>query len=388
VVVDADRTLADAPGVRSATRWRPGKGPVPIGPGPVLAGEGCVCIDLVSGSDAAELWPLLGGRCPGLTQEMLADLLTPDDRPDGKVYDEGRIKLASTFGVTARRTEMKPERGKAMRSGVLVFQPVELLACREWLLTCWHPIRTFAGADKVSEGEPGSATAIQEVADEWCSLENAGAGDLGILIMNRLALDYRATAWKLAGWHEDWELSLYVDDALDNPEELPALWGMMAVLRDWLNPLNRPGLRKLPDRAWLPNENHDTVVAIDDRIDDTLRQLRNLADSMRASFSLLHVQTAEEERERKEDSQHRVELIATAFLVPTLVVGFYGANTWVPGQGRHWGFWVMMTALVVLTAAAVGTLLAWRRRERAELNRLREERNAARAELLRFSEHR
>ncbi len=49
------------------------------------------------------------------------------------------------------------------------------------------------------------------------------------------------------------------------------------------------------------------------------------------------MQTAEEARSRKERTQHRVELIAAIFLVPTLVVGFYDANTWVPGQGRHWG---------------------------------------------------
>ena len=45
----------------------------------------------------------------------------------------------------------KQERGKAMRSGVLIFQPVELLAGDGWLLTCWHPTRTFAGAEKLPD---------------------------------------------------------------------------------------------------------------------------------------------------------------------------------------------------------------------------------------------
>jgi hypothetical protein len=315
---------------------------------------------------------------------MLDDLLTPDDRPEGATYSDGQIKLASTFTVEARRLEQKRERGRAMRSGVLVFQPVELLASKDWLLTCWHPTRTFAGAEKVAEGEPGTSDAIwKEISEEWMSLERPGGGDLGILIMNRLALAYRATGWRLAAWHEDWELSLYVDDALDNPDELPNLWGMMAVLRDWLNPLNRPGLRKMPDRAWLPNNNHDKVVAIDDRVDDTLEQLQLLSGSMRASFSVLHVQTAEAARDRKERTQHRVELIAAIFLVPTLVVGFYGANTWVPGQGKHWGFWVMLVALLILTAVAVATVLNWRHQERNELRRITDERNASRQELLR-----
>ena len=177
--------------------------------------------------------PQLESVCPGLTEEMLEDLLTPDDQPEGVAYAEGTIKLASTFTVQARRLEQKRERGEATRSGVLIFQPVELLASKDWLLTCWHPTRTFAGAEKVSEGAPGSSEEIRkEVCREWASLERPGGGDLGVLIMNRLALSYRAAGWKLAAWHEDWELSLYISDALDNPEELPNLWGMMAVLRD------------------------------------------------------------------------------------------------------------------------------------------------------------
>src|SRR4029077_4694381 len=105
--------------------------------------------------------------------------------------------------------------------------------------------------------------------------------------------------------------------------------------------------------------------------------------SMRASFSVLHVQTAEAARDRKERTQHRVELIAAIFLVPTLVVGFYGANTWVPGQGKHWGFWVMLVALLILTSVAVATVLNWRHQERSELRRITDERNASRRELLR-----
>ena len=47
-------------------------------------------------------------------------------------------------------------------------------------------------------------------------------------------------------------------------------------------------------------------------------------------------------------------------LVPTLVVGFYGANTWVPGQGRHWGFYVMLGVLIVGTCLAMIALRARR----------------------------
>jgi hypothetical protein len=369
-------------GIRSATTWGGQQPPSPISSQHGVSG--IPWFDLASNARAAQILPQLTKFCPGLTEEMLDDLLTPDDQPEGLTYADGRIKLASTFAVGARRLEGKHERGRAMRSGVLVFQPVELLASRDWLLTCWHPTRTFAGAEKVAEGDPGNSAEIREqVSEEWTSLDQPGGGDLGILIMDRLALSYRATGWRLAAWHEDWELSLYIDDALDNPDELPNLWGMMAVLRDWLNPLNRPGVRKMPDRAWLPNTIHEKVLSIDDRVDDTLKHLRSLSNAMRASFSVLHVQTAEEQRDRKERAQHRVELIAAIFLVPTLVVGFYGANTWLPGQGKEWGFLVMLVALVILTSAAVATVLNWRHQERREMRRQTEERNASRRELLR-----
>jgi hypothetical protein len=372
--------MTEDTGIRSATYWQQGQ--APTGPGDEVPAA-IPWFDLISNSNAEELLPQLSKPCPGLTGEMLDDLLTPDDRPEGVTYAGGRIKLASTFAVDARRLEQKRERGKAMRSGALLFQPVELLASDEWLLTCWHPIRTFAGAEKVAEGAPGPSDVVaRDVVEEWGRLREPGGGDLGILIMERLALTYRKTAWELVGWHQDWELSLYVEDDLHNPEELPHLWGMMAVLRDWLNPLNPPGLRKLPSQAWLPNNDHARVVAIDDRIDKTLDQLNRLANSMRSSFSVLHIQTAEEARARKEQTQHRVELIAAIFLVPTLVVGFYGANTWVPGQGRQWGFGVMLVALLIFTAGAVMTVRSWRRREEVELKRLTEERSAAREVLL------
>jgi hypothetical protein len=370
-------------GIRTVSVWREGQAPLEASLSHLGDIEGVPWIDLVSNGDAATLLPKLQGACPGLTLKMLEDLLTPDDGPEGVTYGEGEIKLASTFSVRAKRLERKRERGKAIGAGVLVFQPVELLACDEWLLTCWHRTRTFCGAEVVADGEPGSAADIlSEVVLEWLSLERGGGGDLGVLAMARLALGYRAAGWKLSGWLQDWELGLYVEDALDNPEELPNLWGMMAVLRDWLNPLNRPGLRTMPDRAWLPNCDHETVVEIDERVDKALAQLHTLANAMRASFSVLHVQTAEAARERKERSQHRVELAAAIFLVPTLIVGFYGANTWVPGQGRHWGCWVMTIVLLAGTAIAVGMVLRMRREERQEERRIRAARESSRRELL------
>ncbi|MBA3833584.1 MAG: hypothetical protein H0X34_17165 [Chthoniobacterales bacterium] len=170
--------VIEADSVRSITIWRKNQSPSELQAGGKVSGT--PWFDLPSGGDAERLMPQLAASCPGLTIEMLEDLLTPDDQPEGVTYANGQIKLASTFAVEARRLEGKRERGKAMRSGVLVFQPVELLASDHWLLTCWHPIRTFVGAEKISEGAAGSPEEIsKEVCEEWISLDHPGGVNAG-----------------------------------------------------------------------------------------------------------------------------------------------------------------------------------------------------------------
>lgn len=327
----------------------------------------------------------LGPHCPGLTRPMLEDLLTPDEEPEGRSFGEGEVRLASSFGVIAWRRHEKRERGTPQQGvGFLEFQPVELLAGEGWLITCWHPRRIFQGPEKV-DGKPAAETddLFQAVAAKWRNGRCGNAGDLGVSIMHELALSYAPAHRELLRWLEDWELGLYTEDRLDNNGELPELWGLMAVLRNWLNPLNKPGLRADLTKSWLPSTDHKAVIEVDERIDKALDALSKLSATMRQSFGLLHLEQTEEQRRDHESTQHRVELIAAAFLVPTLIVGFYGANTWVPGQGKHWGFWVMVGVLVVLGVGAVVTVVLLQRRSAAVAKRATEERARMRSELLR-----
>jgi hypothetical protein len=367
--------------------WGPGARPEPCGPNDSLADSSIRWFELVCGPDATEeAFDLLAGRCPGLTQQMLEDLLTPDDAPAGISYADGTIRLASTFSIEAIRDDQKLERGTAQGIGALRFQPVELLAGERWLISCWHPRRMFQGAIKISEDQPGSADAIfRGVAERWLRRHDGEPGDLGVAVMNELALSYAPAHRALFSWLEDWELSLYVNDDLNNRDELPELWGLMAVMRDWLNPLNRPGLRGDVSKAWLVATDHEAVVEVDDRVDKALAGLAKLSERLRQSFGLLHLEQAEEQREHSERMQRRIEIAAAIFLVPTLIVGFYGANTWVPGQGKHWGFWVMVTLLISLSfAALLGVLQLQRRASQAAL-RAGSERKQIRTELLRGS---
>jgi hypothetical protein len=371
--------------LRRVSSWCPDERPCPCAIDEVGDARGFPWFELVCGAaEKDEVLEALGPHCPGLTTEMLEDLLTPDDSPEGASYADGEIRLASTFQVSAVRREEKLERGKPLGAGVLEFQPVEIIAGPGWLVSCWHPTRTFQGAAKIGDGSPGAADEIfLGVRDRWDHGRHGGAGDLGVAVMNELALSYAPAHRELLSWLEDWELSLYLDDELDNQDELPELWGLAAMLRNWLNPLNRPGLRSDVGKAWLPATDHEAVIEVDERVDRALAALAKLSETLRQSFGLLHVEQAEEQRQHGERMARRFEMVAAAFLVPTLIVGFYGANTWIPGQNKHWGFWVMVALLVLLSCVAVYAVMVMQQRASQATARANVERAKLRRELLR-----
>jgi Mg2+ and Co2+ transporter CorA len=242
----------------------------------------------------------------------------------------------------------------------------------------------FTGPGTVETSEPDGVlprAQFDSVAGRWASGQKANAGDLGVLIMHELALTYAPAHRALYAWLEDWELGVYVDDHVDR-DTLAQLWSFMAVLRDWINPLNTPGLRSDLSKAWLPAADHAEVVAVDDRIDRALAGLRDLGQTLRASFALLHAEQAEEQRVRSDQIQRRVEIAAAGFLIPTLVVGFYGANTWVPGQQAHWGFWVMVAVLILLSLGGITLVRRWHREQAQELERAKQEQVRLRGRLL------
>lgn len=379
--------VTEAPSsIHHATVWTPGSPPRELeldGPPPA---DGIVWFEIDAATGEAEqLREALSARCPGLTLEMVEDLLSPDERPQRKSYGDGSVKLVSSFEVKAVRLETKQERGVPASAGVLSFSPVELLGADRWLITCWHPTRVFTRpgeAETVSGITRFTSDHFDAVARRWASGNARNGGDLGVLLLHELALTYAPAHRALYGWLEDWELGVYVEDEVDR-ETLAQLWSSMAVLRDWVNPLNPAGVRRDLSKAWLPATDHAQVIAVDDRVDDALRSLRELGETLRASFALLHSKQTQEQRQRSDEIQRRVEIAAAGFLIPTLVVGFYGANTWVPGQQAHWGFWVMVGVLVVLSLGGVTLVRRWHREQAAELQRAKDEQARLRARLLR-----
>lgn len=371
--------------IRRLSLWDTQAGSREVGLDELGGAEGFPWFELACGVNRAEpILDVLAAHCSGLTDRMIEDLLTPDDEPEGNSYGSGEIRLASSFSVVAQRPDERLERGTPQGVGALVFQPVELLASDSWLITCWHPGRTFQGTTKIKEDPPGSSDALHRaVAARWKNGQRGTPGDLGVSVMHELALTYAPAHRSLYAWLEDWELSLYTEDDLDNQGQLPELWGLMAVLRNWLNPLNKPGLQADIDKAWLPVTNHRSVIEVDDRVDKALAGLAKLSETLRQSFGLLHLEQSEEQRRHSERMQHRIEAAAAVFLVPTLIVGFYGANTWVPGQGKHWGFWVMVAALVMLSLGSLVAVLHLQRRASAAADAASSEREQVRSDLLR-----
>ena len=367
--------------------WEEGKPPQEVTLSELKGTRTMRWFEIVCGAEeAGAVLEALAEHCPGLTEPMLEDLLTPDEQPEGTRYRNG-VRLASSFSVSAWRPEEHVERGRPQGVGVLRFQPVELLAGRDWLITCWHPQRVFQGSKAIEEEAPGDADELFEgVAEQWHRRPCETAGDLGIRVMHELALSYAPAHRDLYTWLEDWELSLYTkaeDEGVSSNSgdlhQLPELWGLMAVLRNWLSPLNKPGLQADLGKAWLPAADHAAVKEVDRRVDKALAGLAQLSETLRQSFGLLHLEQTEEQRQRSEAMQRRFEILAVAFLVPTFIVGFYGANTWVPGQGEAWGFEVMVGALVAgVLIATLGIWLAYRRTEalrKRELEERREMRN-------------
>jgi hypothetical protein len=347
--------------------WTPRTLPVQVGPDVPRTDGAIRWFELAGDASAAKaLTERLAPQCQGLTVEMVEDLLSPDDEPLGNSYEHARIKLASSCAIETR-SELKERRGTANSvGGELVIAPVELLAGEDWLLSCWHPARVFHGAEEVrEEPAPDLGDLHDALSRRWARGTGENAGDLGVILLHELALGYGNAHWEVARWLEDWELAFHAetDPELRNLDEhrrsLTEIWGSMAVLRDWIRPQNRSGLSNDIDRAWLPANDPVLVEEVDDRIDRALDNIRQLGEHLRSCFNVLHVEQLEEARGRREQVMRRIELAAAAFLIPSLVVGFYGSNTWLPGQGSHVGFWAMIAVVLILSILGLALVRRW-----------------------------
>jgi hypothetical protein len=148
--------------IRRISVWEEGKPPREASLAELPDTAGLRWFEVVCGAEETDVvLAALEEHCPGLTKPMLEDLLTPDEQPEGMRYSNG-VRLASSFSVAAWRPEEQVERGRPQGVGVLRFQPIELLAGGDWLITCWHPQRVFQGSKVIEEEPPGDAGEVFE----------------------------------------------------------------------------------------------------------------------------------------------------------------------------------------------------------------------------------
>jgi hypothetical protein len=350
----------------SLSAWKPGEPARRLELDEQPAEDEILWCDLGSLSEPALALKALEPLCPGLEVEMLEELMTADRLPEDREWHDGEIKLASTCALAFERSQDDPLDG--VDDGFVIVQQVELLASESWLITSWHGARRLSDVDNsmVAPDIVDRHECVESVERRWRTGNGTTAGDLGVLVMHELALTYAPAERDLRAVLEDWELRLYEggrtpDELSDQREALRRLWRLRAVLRDWIAPLNRPGMSLDLDKVWLPASDHEEAIKVDDRVDRVLENLATLGEALRSSFHLVHLEESERERDRREQIQRRVEIVAAVFLVPTFIFGLYGSNTWLPGQGSRLGFVVMVAVVFAVTIGSVYLLQRWQR---------------------------
>jgi Mg2+ and Co2+ transporter CorA len=348
----------------TARSWEPGLAPVVVDLSDASLDSGVLHLDVDFTADPRLVYDALRPICgPDLTLEMVEDLLAPDELPKVETMDdEGRIRAVSAFAATA----VKPSRDSRTKSGRLCFELVEFLANDHWLITCYHQAESYAGGG-VSQAVAGQTCAIllQSASRRWVDGSFDTAGDLGIVLLHELTCSYSDASRELTTWLDAWERQFY-----DNPkveqETLRDLRGLVSEFRARLNALNVP--RDEAGSAWFGGVTEvGTAERADSNVDRALSTLDRLSDMLRSSFGLIQanatarqLKIAQDHQDDSEKLQRKIEIVTGAFLVPTLIAGTWGENTWVPGQGQPWGF-----ALTLVTMF-VGGLLAtlWLRARR------------------------
>jgi magnesium transporter len=120
----------------------------------------------------------------------------------------------------------------------------------------------------------------------------------------------------------------------------------------------RSTLRMLERRVegFLPEELElyfDDIVDSAERIWDLLDNYKEVVDGLESTNEsvLAH---------RQNDVLRLLTVISVVILPLTLVTGLFGMNVVFPGEGTHEAFWVIVAALLVISAATLG-FFRWRR---------------------------
>jgi hypothetical protein len=357
--------------VLEVTEWRPGLAPEKkslFQCAPTNEAVRWFHVDVIH-SEPDMIYEALDPVCPGLTEQMVVDLFTVDPRPYVHHYtDEPNLRMVSAFSVRADESEEGASDAEASKAGALVFQLVEMLAGDGWVVTCWHRSKRYHGAEEIAEGVPeGRADVMGGVETWWRQGGLSTAGDLATLILHELVLTYPSAARVMNSWLEQWELDFHKRFDKTERHTLIDVRSLLAELEERLRAIERPEadatdswFTGLSSAKWAERVERLMIRALSD-LESIHGTLRSSLDLLGVHATAQQLKLAQHSAAAQERLQGALALVTSVLLVPTFIAGFFGANTEVPGQGRWWGF-VLMVILMVIGAAGTWLLIRPRKR--------------------------
>jgi hypothetical protein len=348
--------------VLEVTEWRPGRPPERKDLFSCAVESDAVRwfhIDVIH-SEPEAIYQALDPICPGLTLEMVVDLFTVDPRPFVHSYtDEPQLRMVSAFAVHADESEEGASDANASKAGALEFQLVEMLAGDGWMITCWHRSKRYHGAEEIAEGEAaGREEVLEGVQHWWLQGGQSTAGDLATLVLHELVLTYPSAARVMLSWLEQWELDFHRRYDQTERHTLIDVRSLLAELEERLRAIERPEA-DAADSWFTGLSSEKWAERVQKLLDRALSDLQTIHGTLRASLDLLAVHAtaqqlrlAHQQAAQQERLQGALALVTSVLLVPTLIAGAFGANTQIPGQGKWWGFGLMVVLMVL---GATGT---------------------------------
>jgi Mg2+ and Co2+ transporter CorA len=336
--------------------------------------DGVLVIDLdVLTVDAEDAEKALGRMCgAAMTRTIVDDLLSADARPKTVRFDDEGVRLVATIHVTAEEHEGSADPERASKAGGLVFRPVELAVGDRWVVIARHKGGVYRAASEVGQCDPlALERLIAAVEPAWRQREAANAADFGMLVLDAIASSYRPAHRELYAWLESWELDFNDRLHATEQETLKDIRGLLTLMRVRLTALSPANDR--PADAWFEGALDDeAALSLDRKLERSLRQLDETSEALRSSLQVLttagtaeQLRLAQDQRERAKQLDERITLITSLLLVPTLIVGIYGANTMLPGRD-HWAGFAVMCVLIVLSAIVTLWLIRRARRNDEE----------------------
>ena len=312
-------------------------------------------VDVPWSADVAEVARRLGGLDPRLSSEIVSDLLEPD--PLARAIDLGNgLRHVSLIGLHV--PEGWREESDCPRH--VVFQMIEVVNGPGWIVTCWHRSRHTDGMTNRDEwDEPVLRGVEHAVLQRWETGTLRTAGDVGTALALELTSRYKHTQRALDRWVQDWERLVHGGEVIEQDERdsLKRLLALVNESRRHLAAFNN-ARSAAHDGRWFADADPELDKLADDALDRTLDRLRMLFDGIRADLDLVCMETlahqarlAEERASSERKFQEGVGRITALLLVPTLIAGVFGANTWLPGGGTKDGFDVMLLLMVGASTA-------------------------------------